>query len=59
MKYQQLLEIISTNENLSVKEIENEMAMALKKANIECSPQQFINCVALIIKDQTYKDYIS
>lgn len=45
MKYHKILKLIADKENVTVKEIEKEMEAALKAANINCSPQQFIKSI--------------
>lgn len=54
MNYNKILRTLAERENVSVKEIENEMRAAIHSAGLHCSIKEFIKAAVLQIK----KDYI-
>lgn len=54
MNYKRILKTIAEKENVSVKEVENEMAAALTSAGITCSVQEFLEKATDILKRRLY-----
>ena len=54
MKYKKILKELSIKENVPIKEIENEMKVAIKAAGLNCSIKKFMKSVILLLK----QDYI-
>ena len=53
MNYNKILRQIADRENISVKEVENEMRIAIKMAGLDCSPKEFIETTARLVKERT------
>ena len=53
MNYNQILKQIAVKENVSVKEVEKEMQAAIKAAGLDCSPKEFIETTALLVREKT------
>ncbi len=53
MKYKDILKQIAKKENISVKEVEREMKLALQAANLDCSPQEFIKKTSKMVIAKT------
>ena len=54
MDYNKLLIELSTKENVSIEELENEMKLALIAAALDCSVEEFIESVVLLINNGLY-----
>lgn len=52
MDYRKILRQIAEKEHISVKEVEKEMADALKSAGIDCSVKEFIEATAKTVKSR-------
>ncbi len=53
MTYNEILKHLSDKENVSVKEIENEMVTALRSAGLDCSAKEFIEKTVTLVKEKT------
>ena len=53
MKYKKILKHLSKKENISTKEIEREMKIALMCAGIDCSVEKFIETTTNLLKEKT------
>lgn len=53
MKYKKILKHLSKKENISTKEIQREMKIALMCAGIDCSVEKFIETTANLLKERT------
>lgn len=51
MNYKAILKYLAEKENVSVQEIENEMQYAVNFADLDCSAEEFIKTVSIVIKD--------
>ena len=55
MTYKEILKQVAIKENVSVREVEKEMQIAIKAAGFDCNPKDFIENIATLVKR---KDYI-
>lgn len=53
MKYKEILKQIAVKENVSVREIENEMKTAIEFVGLECSAEALIKTIAVSLKQKT------
>lgn len=53
MNYNRILKQIAAKENISVKEVEREMEIAIRAAGLDCSPKEFIEKTALLVRKKT------
>ncbi len=53
MKYNKILKQLAAKENMSVKEIEKEMELAIVSAGLDCSVKEFIETAAKMLKERT------
>lgn len=53
MNCNKVLKQLATKENVSVKEIENEMKLAINSAGLNCSVKEFIETTAALLKEKT------
>lgn len=53
MKYKQILKELALKENVSEKEIEREMKIAIEAAGLKCSVKEFIETTSNLLKQKT------
>ncbi len=51
MKYKEILKQLAIKENVTEKEIEKEMQLAINLAGLNCSVEEFIKTSSKLIKD--------
>lgn len=54
MKYEKILKQLAEKENVTVKEIENEMQMSLNDTGLDCTPKEFIEIVSFFVNKRRY-----
>ena len=58
MKYKQIIRQIAFKENISVKEVEQEMQLAINAAGLECTVQEFIEEMVSKLKKTIYSNIV-
>ena len=53
MRYKKILRHLSKKENISTKEIEREMKIALMRAGIDCSVEKFLETTVNLLREKT------
>ncbi len=54
MSYKKMLKQLAIKENVSVKEIENEMQAAINNAGLDCTVKDFIEITSFFINKRRY-----
>ncbi len=54
MKYEKILKQLAEKENVTVKEIENEMQKAINSVGLEYTPKEFIKIVSFFANQRRY-----